>query len=251
MTDQLSRVSTQRSVVSLPGDGVAVQDLRKNESSIISPGPTAGQSTTTPIKDVLSRVPTVSIDPETHRVGWDGHNDPYNPRNWRFRRKVVTITCLAWVTFLVPLSSSMFAPALPSVILEFDIPNTTLAVSSVSLFLIGFAIGPTIWSPASELYGRRAVCNTTNVLFFAFTMGCAFSNSLTTLIVTRVFAGFSGSACLSVGGGIIADCIQPEHRGKVTALWSTPVLLGPVVGPLAGLIATCLCARLTQRRWIY
>jgi MFS family permease len=81
----------------------------------------------------------------------------------------------------------------------------------------------------SEMYGRAAIFNITNVLFVIFTIGCGFSNSMACLIVLRFFAGFNGSACLALGGGVISDMIAPDSRGKATALWS----LGPLMGPVS------------------
>jgi multidrug resistance protein len=84
------------------------------------------------------------------------------------------------------------------------------------------------------MYGRAAISNVTNVLFVAFSLGCGFSNTINTLIVLRFFAGFNGSACLALGGGVIADLIAPDQRGKATAFWSLGALMGPIIGPICG-----------------
>jgi MFS family permease len=86
----------------------------------------------------------------------------------------------------------------------------------------------------SEIYGRATIFNITNVLFVAFTLACGFSNTITTLIILRFFAGFNGSACLALGGGVIADMIAPDSRGKATAFWTIGPLWGPVIGPICG-----------------
>lgn len=96
----------------------------------------------------------------------------------------------------------------------------------------GFAGGPLLWAPMSEMFGRAAVFNVTNVFFLGFTIGCGFANSISTLIVLRFFAGFNGSACLALGGGVIADMISPDQRGKATAIWSIGPLMGPVLSPM-------------------
>jgi multidrug resistance protein len=97
------------------------------------------------------------------------------------------------------------------------------------------------------MYGRAAVFNITNVLFVAFALGCGFANNLTSLIILRFFAGFNGSACLALGGGVIADLISPDQRGKATAIWSVGPIFGPVIGPICG-------GFISQRvgwRWIF
>ena len=92
----------------------------------------------------------------------------------------------------------------------------------------------------SEMYGRATIFNLTNVLFVSFTLGCGFSNSMPTLIILRFFAGFNGSACLALGGGVIADMIVPDQRGKATALWS----IGPLTGPVKVFRRVLLTSRL-------
>jgi MFS family permease len=70
----------------------------------------------------------------------------------------------------------------------------------------GYAAGPLLWGPLSEMYGRAVIFNITNALFVALTIGCGFSNSTVCLIVLRFFAGFNGSACLALGGGARRHC---------------------------------------------
>lgn len=141
----------------------------------------------------------------------------------------------------------MFAPGIPSVMETFGETNESLGTFCVSVYILvhthplwntganfeGFAGGPLLWAPMSEMFGRASVFNFTNVLFVAFTLGCGFSNSIATLIILRFFAGFNGSACLALGGGVIADMIAPDSRGKATAIWSIGPLMGPVNLPLS------------------
>jgi MFS family permease len=54
------------------------------------------------------------------------------------------------------------------------------------------------------------------------------------LITFRFLAGLGGSAPLSIGGGVIGDLFDAEHRGQAISIYSLAPLLGPVVGPIAG-----------------
>jgi MFS family permease len=54
------------------------------------------------------------------------------------------------------------------------------------------------------------------------------------LIAFRFLAGLGGSAPLSVGGGVIGDLFDAEHRGQAIAIYSLAPLLGPAVGPVVG-----------------
>ena len=115
----------------------------------------------------------------------------------------------------------MFAPGVPQVLEEFQSDSSTLGSFVVSVYVLGYAAGPIVIAPLSELYGRVWLYNATNVLFVIFTVACALSTNLNMLIGFRVLAGIAGSAPLTMGGGTIADLFVQEERGKVMALWTS------------------------------
>jgi multidrug resistance protein len=133
-----------------------------------------------------------------------------------------------------PLASSMFAPGVPEVLADFKSDDSLLGSFVVSVYILGYAIGPMFIAPLSEMYGRRWLYHCTNVLFVIFTIACAVSSNLNMLIAFRFFAGCAGSAVLTMGGGTIADLFKQEERGTAISLWALGPLLGPVVGPVAG-----------------
>lgn len=128
----------------------------------------------------------------------------------------------------------MFAPGIPEVLRDFNSSSLTLGGLVVSIYVLGYAAGPIIVAPMSELYGRSPVYHVSNVLFIIFTIACAVSSSLSMLIVFRFFEGVAGSTVITIGGGTVADLFIPEERGKAMAIWSMGPLLGPVIGPVAG-----------------
>ena len=128
----------------------------------------------------------------------------------------------------------MFAPGIPEVMSEFKSNNVELASFVVSVYVLGYAFGPLIIAPISELYGRLVVYHTCNIMFVIFTIACAVSSNLNMLIGFRFLEGTFGSAPLTIGGGTIADMIIQEKRGGVMAIWAMGPLMGPVIGPVIG-----------------
>ena len=128
----------------------------------------------------------------------------------------------------------MFAPGIPQVMRDFQSTSQSLATFVVAVYVLGFAVGPLIIAPMSEIYGRVPIYNVTNVFFVIFTILCAVSVNMNMLIAMRFFAGAFGVAVITCGSGTIADIMPREKRGKAMALWSVGPLLGPVVGPVAG-----------------
>lgn len=108
-------------------------------------------------------------------------------------------------------------------------------------------MGPLVLSPLSELYGRQPVLNIANIFLTVWQIGCALAPNVSALIVFRLFAGMGGSACLTIGGGIIADLFIIENRGMATAAFSIGPLFGPVIGPIIG----GFIAQRAGWRWVY
>lgn len=153
-------------------------------------------------------------------VTWDGDDDPKNPMNWTARAKTIDCGIIIYLTLLSPLASSMFAPGVPDVLREFHETSDTLAALVVSVFLLGFAVGPLLISPLSEIYGRRPVYVVCNVGFIVFTVACAVASSMPQLIVFRFFAGCFGVSPVTLGGATIADMIAREKRGTAMSLYA-------------------------------
>jgi multidrug resistance protein len=128
----------------------------------------------------------------------------------------------------------MFAPGVPEVMKDFKSTNVELASFVVSVYLLGYAFGPLILAPLSEMYGRMPVYHSCNILFVIFTVACAVATNLNMLIVFRFFEGVAGSSPLTIGAGSLADMITREKRGAAMAAWALGPLLGPVIGPVAG-----------------
>lgn len=171
---------------------------------------------------------------DPNEVWWDGPNDPANPQNWSAKKKWGNIAVLSIVTLITPLGSSFFAPGVPEVMATFHEKSNLLSAFVVSVYLLGFAFGPLLIAPMSEMYGRYWIYNICNVLFVVFNIACAVSTNLDMLIVFRFLAGCAGASPLTIGGGTVADMMPQEQRAGAMALWGIGPLLGPVIGPVCG-----------------
>ncbi len=185
--------------------------------------------------------------PNTYVVGWESDDDPTRPLNWPGWRRWGTVLMVSCITFITPVSSTMFASGVPLLMSEFGVQDRVLSAFVVSIFVLGFVFGPIIFSPLSELHGRLPVYHASNILFLIFNVACAVAPNFGALMVFRFLAGAAGSAALAIGGGTIADVIPIHHRGKAMVLFSMGPILGPVIGPVAGGYAT----QALGWRWIF
>ncbi|KAL6703207.1 hypothetical protein ACN47E_010136 [Coniothyrium glycines] len=185
-------------------------------------------------KDQLPQEQYPLSDLDNNLVGWDHQNDPANPRNLPSSRKWLTLGLVSAITFLSQFSSSILAPGISFVNADFNNTSQLLASFVVSVYNLGFAIGPLFLSPLSEIYGRCIVLNSSNVFWCAFTLGCALAPNLGGLIAMRFFAGLGGSASLTIGNGVVADMFVATQRGKAVAVYSLGILCGPILAPICG-----------------
>lgn len=189
---------------------------------------------------IASAAPVPLIQVATHDpndpniVDWESPDDPARPLNWPSWKKWKNVFVISSLTLLTPFASSMFAPAVPDVMAEFKSTNVNLAAFVVSVYVMGYAFGPLIIAPMSELYGRLWVYHINTGLFVIFNLACGFAPSLDSEIGFRFLAGFAGVAPMTVGSGTISDMFRQDQRGKVMSAWTLPILLGPTLGPVAG-----------------
>lgn len=128
----------------------------------------------------------------------------------------------------------MFAPGVPDIMQEFNSHNENMATFVVSVYVLGFAFGPLVAAPMSEIFGRAPCFNIANIFFIIFTVATALSKNMGMMIAFRFLMGFSGSTPITNGSGTISDMFPVEERGKAMAVWAMGPLLGPCIGPIAG-----------------
>lgn len=162
-------------------------------------------------------------------VEWDGPDDLENPQNMpKWRKWVVTMTMSSmtmWLTF----ASSVFSTATLVTAKEFGV-STEVMILATSLVVFGFAAGPLLWSPLSELYGRKYPLFIGYALFAIFQIPVAVAKNVETILVCRFLMGFLGCSPLAVVGGAMADFWDPIDRAVAIAMFSAATFVGPVLG---------------------
>ncbi|KAH7109498.1 putative MFS multidrug transporter [Dactylonectria estremocensis] len=189
-----------------------------------------------PSDDVETQRQSQKATPEAvlDALDWDGPDDPDNPMNWPASKRYWQIFIVAMIQLISNLASTMFAPAASQLMEDFDFSSTLLSSLAVSIYVAGFAIGPLIWAPLSEVYGRLTIYAISSVLFVAFIVGSAFATDLGMFLAFRLLSGCGGAASLACSGGTLADVIPRRERGKWMALLAIGPIMGPTIGPIIG-----------------
>ncbi|KAI0460190.1 major facilitator superfamily domain-containing protein [Xylaria acuta] len=198
--------------------------------------------------ELTEKVDTTAPNPDDpNLVTWTGPDDPQNPKNWKFSKKWAAVFTVSLFTLISPISSSLVAPALEAIADELDITQDFEKNLTLSIFILAYAVGPLVWGPLSELYGRVIVLQLVNLIYLFFNLGCGLARTKEQLIAFRFLAGLGGSAPLAIGGGVLSDLFTAENRGKALSIYSLAPLLGPAIGPIAG----AFIAQNTTWRWAF
>lgn len=136
-------------------------------------------------------------DREAYVVEFDGPNDPLHAQNWPLRKKVFISMILGFTTFTASFGSSVFSTAIPAIKERFHV-GSVAATLGTSLYVLGFATGPILWAPYSELKGRRTPIIISSFGFSIFNLSVAVSKDMQTAMICRFFSGFFGACPVTV-----------------------------------------------------
>jgi multidrug resistance protein len=173
---------------------------------------------------------------ETNLVEW-AENDPENPQNWPTSKKWIVTTVMSTLTFCVTFASSVFSSATEASAKEFGVSDEVMVLAS-SLFVLGFALGPTVWGPLSELYGRKIPLFTGFFISALFQIPVAVAQNVETVLICRFLGGVFGCSPIAVVGGALADFWDPVERGVAVCSFAGATFVGPLAGPIAGSFIT-------------
>lgn len=172
-------------------------------------------------------------DPEQFVVEFTGSNDPLHPQNWPLKKRITISATLAYTTFVSSFASAIYSSASLAIATNFHI-STEVAILGVTLYVLGFASGPTLWAPMSELIGRRLPIIVGMFGYSLFTVATATSKDVQTLMLTRFFAGFFSASPIAIVPAVFADIWTNQTRGVAIAMFAMAVFVGPFASPFTG-----------------
>ncbi|KAI8376060.1 major facilitator superfamily domain-containing protein [Radiomyces spectabilis] len=179
-------------------------------------------------------------------VNWEV-DDPENPHNWSTGYRWLYTMIVAGLVVSAAFGSSVITGRLQGVVDTFGV-SMEVSTLQVSLMVFGFMTGPLLWSPLSELFGRKPIYVISLGIYTIFNIPCAVAQNVETVLVCRFFAGFFASASLTLAGGSISDLFPTETRGNAIAYFAAAPYAGPVLGPLVG---GWISVGTQNWRWIY
>jgi DHA1 family bicyclomycin/chloramphenicol resistance-like MFS transporter len=149
------------------------------------------------------------------------------------RQSLAFILLLGALSALPPLATDMGLPALPDIAdgLSTSLSNAGL---TLSVFLLGFAFAPVLFSPLSDRFGRRPVLLAGLAVFGVAGLACAVAPTIGWVLAGRLLQGMGAGTAAVMPLAIIRDSFEGnDARSRlsyVTLVLSVAPLIAPSIG---------------------
>lgn len=186
----------------------------------------------------LQKTTSVPIVPKKTKTGvilvdWYYTDDQENPHSWSKAKRGVVTGIIFTYTVVVYMSSAIYTSSEGGIEKAFGV-NSIDASLGLSMYVLGYGVGPLVLSPLSEIaaIGRSPVYIVTMALFVILSIPTAFVRNYAGLMVLRVIQGFLGSPCLGSGPATLGDIHSFLSLPFALSIWVVANFCGPSLGPL-------------------
>ncbi|KAI9494195.1 major facilitator superfamily domain-containing protein, partial [Zychaea mexicana] len=135
---------------------------------------------------------------------------PYSAFSTSYKRIIICILTINYIVHLM--SYNIYFPAIDSIKNSF---NTTVAM--VNLTVTGYSvlngIGPLVWGPFADVWGRRPIFLITFILYIASNVGLATVDSFVGFLILRMIQAFVSGPINALCAGVVTDIASPKERG--------------------------------------
>ena len=144
-----------------------------------------------------------------------------------------SVLILAGLSGLAALSIDMSLPAMPQMQRTFGASVGAVQLT-LSLFLVGFAMGQLVCGVVADRIGRRPVLLAGLALFAVAGLACAASPSLPVLLAGRLVQGIGASVGTILVRAIVRDCFTGPQASGVLSQITQVMIAAPLIAPTVG-----------------
>ncbi|PMN91603.1 purine nucleoside transporter PunC [Enterovibrio norvegicus] len=148
----------------------------------------------------------------------------------------VPMTTMVWfagLSMLGFLATDMYLPAFENIRLEMGTTQSMIGLS-LTVFLLGMALGQVVYGPLSDRIGRIKVLVGGMALFTVATVACFLSDSIEVFLAARFVQALGACSASVIWQAIVIDRYDSKTSQRVFATVMPLVALSPALAPLAG-----------------
>ena len=136
---------------------------------------------------------------------------------------------------------SVVALAIDALLPALDLIGITIGTSDVSenqliisMIFLGLGIGPLIFGPLSDSFGRKPIVYIGFTVFVVASFICLKAENLETMIFGRILQGMGLSAARTISIAMIRDTYSGDFMARIMSFVTVVFLLVPIIAPAAG-----------------
>ena len=145
----------------------------------------------------------------------------------------IFVIILGALTAIGALSIDMFLPGLPEIKNDFH-TTTSNAQLTLSLFMIGLALGNLFAGPISDATGRKKPLWISMFIYTLASLGIVFVTNIEVMIALRFIQGVTGGAASVISRAIASDMYKGKELTKFLSLLMLVNGVAPVIAPAIG-----------------
>jgi DHA1 family bicyclomycin/chloramphenicol resistance-like MFS transporter len=143
------------------------------------------------------------------------------------------VPIIALMSMVGPFTLDTYLPSFPDIAEEFGIGLAAMA-QTVSVYLVAFAVATLAWGPLADSFGRRRVVLVSMLFYVVTSLGCAFADNLTHLILLRLLQGVAASGGVVIGRAVVRDVYDGSAARSAMARIMLMFALAPAAAPIIG-----------------
>jgi DHA1 family bicyclomycin/chloramphenicol resistance-like MFS transporter len=140
---------------------------------------------------------------------------------------------LGILSALGPLLTDMYLPSLPTMVNDFH-TTESLVQLSLTMGMIGLAVGQVFFGPFSQKWGRKPVILISTVLLIVGVFSCIFTTDIYTFLACRLAQGLGGAGGIVLSRSIATDCYSGRQLAKTMAIIGAINGIAPAFSPVIG-----------------
>jgi DHA1 family bicyclomycin/chloramphenicol resistance-like MFS transporter len=145
---------------------------------------------------------------------------------------VARLTLIAMVGFAA-ISTDMYLSGIPQMARDLGV-GVAEGQLTLSLFMIGFAVGQLVFGPLSDHFGRKPVATVGISIYVLASAGCALAPDIGVLLTGRLLQGFAASAGPVIARAIVRDRFQGIEAARVMSQLAGAMAAIPLIAPVFG-----------------
>lgn len=143
------------------------------------------------------------------------------------------VALLVLVSAMPPLGTAAYLAGLPMAAEDLGI-TTGAAQLTLTVYILGLALGQIVIGPLSDRFGRRRPLLVGIIAFVLFSISISFAPTLEIMLVLRLFQGIAASSGMVLGRAIVHDMVQGDRAARALNVITAAGLIVPALAPLLG-----------------